>query len=343
MSILKLGIIGVGNFAVKRHIPEILRIKNKVELVSICRRDKKQLKKIGRLFKINSLYTNHLNMLKKEKLDLVLVSSPHNLHYRHAFDALNLNCHVIIEKPMTTTTAQAKKIINFSKIKNKKIISLYNPPFEPHLSKLKKIILDKKNFGKLEYANLTWLDYKSPFFGKASFIKDQISKIMPTNFRHNNKLSGGGILFDSGCHLIAEIIWILNKKPKSIFANFDNLKKELKLTINIEFKNSLFVSINIIGDSQYKSRRVESCYWGSKQTARLIGKPYQINLIDKNTNKNKLFKAFSLVKSPILEAIEHVEKNTKLQISAKQSQLVVSIIEYAYKSAKTGKKEKIKY
>ena len=111
MSILKLGIIGVGNFAVKRHIPEILRIKNKVELVSICRRDKKQLKKIGRLFKLNSLYTNHLNMLKNEKLDLVLVSSPHNLHYRHAFDALNHNCHIIIEKPMTTTTAQAKKII----------------------------------------------------------------------------------------------------------------------------------------------------------------------------------------------------------------------------------------
>tara|TARA_B100000787_G_C16197519_1_gene302015 strand:+ start:2025 stop:3056 length:1032 start_codon:yes stop_codon:yes gene_type:complete len=343
MRPLRLGIIGAGNFVVKRHIPEILEIKDKIELACICRRDEKILKDIGKLFGIKSLYRNHLEMLKSEKLDLVLIASPHSLHYRHAIDALNFNCHVIIEKPMATSLEESKKMVIFAKKKKKKIIALYNPPFEGHIKTLKKIISDKKIFGKVEHVNLTWLDYKSPFFGKGQFLKSQLSKIMPSNFRKNNKLSAGGILFDSGCHLIAEIVWILKDKPNSIYANFDKLNKELRLSLSIEYKNLFFININIIGNSQFNSRRVESCYFGSKCTVKLTGKPYEISIIKKNSKKTNLIKNFLKVKTPILEAVDNIIRNKKLEISLDQSLSITSIIEHAYKSSKSGKKEKIKY
>jgi predicted dehydrogenase len=58
MSQIRLGIIGAGNFVYKRHIPEILESR-KVKLVSLCRRDIKQLKKIGKYSGFSSLYINH--------------------------------------------------------------------------------------------------------------------------------------------------------------------------------------------------------------------------------------------------------------------------------------------
>ena len=343
MKTLRLGIIGAGSFVVKRHIPEILKIKNQVKLVSICRRNKKKLNIISNLFKIDSFYSNHIEMLKNENLDLVLIASPHSLHYKHALDSLKFNCHVVIEKPMTTTLEESKKLIQFAKKKNKKIIPLLNPPFENHLYKLKKIILNKSKFGNLEHANLTWLDYKSPFFGKGIFTSSQISKIMPTNFRLNKRLSSGGILFDSGCHLIAEVIWILNKKPNSIYASMNDLNSELRLTITMIFKNSLFINLNIIGDSQFKNRRVESCYWGSKQVARMTGKPFRIDISGSNSDKIKTVKNFNNVNTPIKEAMNHINKNKKLEVTLDQSKTIISIIQSAYKSAKTGKKELIRY
>ena len=343
MKALRLGIIGVGNFVIKRHIPEIIEAKKKIKLVSICRRNVKSLIKIGEKFKISSLYTDYTEMLKKEKLDVILIASPHSLHFKHAIEALRYNCHVIIEKPMVTSANQAKKIIQVAKIKNKKIIPLYNPPYESHMSELKKLVSDKKRFGKIEHINLTWLDYKSSFFGKGSFIESQISEIMPTNFRLDKNLSAGGILFDSGCHLIAELIWIIKKKPKAIFANFDNLNTELRLTLSIEFENLFFANINIVGDSKFKIRRLESCYWGEKQTVRLTGKPYQINIFEKNNNNTKIVKKFKKLDTPILESIKHIKKNKKLEISLNQSLNIISIIEHAYKSAKSKKKETINY
>lgn len=343
MKALKLGIIGAGSFVIKRHIPEIIKEKKKIKLVSICRRNVKNLDKIGKKFKIKSLYTNHIEMLKREKLDVVLIASPHTLHYQHAVDVLKYNCHVIIEKPIATSVNDVKKIINLSIKKNKKVIPIYNPPYESHMMELKKLISNKKKFGKIEHVNLTWLDYKSPFFGKGPFIKSQISEIMPTNFRLNKNLSAGGILFDSGCHLIAELIWIINKKPKTIFANFDNLKTELRLSLSIEFNNLLFANINIIGDSNFKTRRLESCYWGEKQTIRLIGKPYTINVYNNKIKKVENIKKFKKLKTPIIESINHIKKNKKLEITLNQSLYIIAIIKHAYKSAKSKKKEIINY
>ena len=343
MSILRLGIIGVGNFAVKRHIPEILKINQKVKLVSICRRNLKNLKYIGELFKIKSLYTNHIEMLKSEKLDLVLIASSHSLHFQHTMDALSFNCHVVIEKPMTTSLKTSKKLIQYAKKKRRKIIPLYNPPFENHISVLKKIVSQKSSFGELEHANITWLDYKSPFFGKGKYLKSQIMDVMPTNFRLKKNLSAGGILFDSGCHLVAELIWILNKKPDYIISNFFKLDREINLSIIIIFKNSLRVTLSIIGASKFKSRRVESCYWGTKKTVRMTGKPYQKEIFNKHNKIIKTVKNFSRTQTPINEAVNHIKENKKLSISIDHSKIIISTIEAAYMSAKLGKKITVKY
>ena len=54
-------------------------------------------------------------------------------------------------------------------------------------------------------------------------------------------------------------------------------------------------------------------------------------------------KKFKKLDTPILESIKHIKKNKKLEISLNQSLNIISIIEHAYKSAKSKKKETINY
>lgn len=52
-------------------------------------------------------FADHREMLASVDLDGVVVASPHGLHFRHATDALDAGCHVLVYKPMVTTSADA--------------------------------------------------------------------------------------------------------------------------------------------------------------------------------------------------------------------------------------------
>ena len=191
----------------------------------------------------------------------------------------------------------------------------------------------------MSWVSISWSDNKSAFFGKTPYPKEYNPIVMPTNFRNNRKLSGGGILFDSGCHIIAEVLWLVGKKPISVYADIDDQKSELRAAIILEFKNSIFVEIIIIGDTAHKERRLESSYYGSKQTVKLTGRPYKIELL-MNNNKDKInIKKFKRIDTPIQEFSSYILGiKKKLSFTIEESILVTKIIEASYKSASKRKK-----
>ena len=50
-------------------------------------------------------------MLDQVPMDGVVISSPHVLHYEHAVASLARGCHVLVEKPLTTTAADARDLM----------------------------------------------------------------------------------------------------------------------------------------------------------------------------------------------------------------------------------------
>ena len=194
MKKLKLGIIGAGSFFLKRYFEEISNEK-RVKLVSLCRTDKDNLNKIGKLVGVKKLYSNANEMLIKENLDFVLITSPHSKHFTHIKMALNNNIHVLIEKPLIVDEDEKKKIKIINKKTKKKIISIYNPPYESHFHQLKKLIYNK-SFGNIKYVNIFWSDNKKDIYNN-KIIKS--NSIQSKNFRFKNNITDGSILFDSTC------------------------------------------------------------------------------------------------------------------------------------------------
>ncbi len=105
----RIGVVGIGWWATFNHIPTI-QAGAEAEIVAICDLDASRLELAGDKFGIAGRYTDLEEMLAKENLDGVMISTPHVAHTGPAVVALEAGCHVLVEKPMATTAADGRAI-----------------------------------------------------------------------------------------------------------------------------------------------------------------------------------------------------------------------------------------
>ena len=80
---IRIGVIGIGWWAVKNHIP-MLQALPEVEVTAICGLGQEKLKSVPERFGIRFGTEDYRELLSSDRLDGVVVSSPHRFHYEHA-------------------------------------------------------------------------------------------------------------------------------------------------------------------------------------------------------------------------------------------------------------------
>ena len=172
--------------------------------------------------------------LADKTIDLVIVTSPNIYHYEHAKLCLFAKKHVIVEKPITNTSAEALELAAIAKEKNLVLSTFHNRRWDGDFLTVQKI-LKKKYLGEV-------LDYEVHF--------DRYIPDLPNNWRFKN-LPGSGVLFDLGSHLIDQAIFLFGK-PIGVWARIYTRRKnsnaddtfDLKLIypeINVTLKGGVFV------------------------------------------------------------------------------------------------------
>jgi predicted dehydrogenase len=108
---LKIGIIGCGGMA-SGHLDGLLKAKDamNIEVAAVCdvygkRRDNFAQRSGGKPFK------NYKELLGDKSIDYVLIATPEHWHAQITLDALDAGKHVYVEKPMTHTIEEAKKVV----------------------------------------------------------------------------------------------------------------------------------------------------------------------------------------------------------------------------------------
>src|ERR1700733_3764971 len=110
---IKCGVIGAGWWATYAHIPALLT-HPAAELVAIQKRDSARARKVADDFGVPAACMSVEDLLAIEGLQAVVVSSSPNRHYDDAYAALTLGKHVLIEKPMTMTAAEAAQLVDLA-------------------------------------------------------------------------------------------------------------------------------------------------------------------------------------------------------------------------------------
>ncbi|MBT8172296.1 Gfo/Idh/MocA family oxidoreductase [Candidatus Bathyarchaeota archaeon] len=124
---MNVGIIGCG-FISGIHINAWKDADQRV--VAVCDLNKKVAKQFSKDWNIPSYYTDFSEMLKKENLFAVSVCVPPKFHASVAIEALEANCNVVVEKPFTENTEDAKKILDTLKKTKGKMTIIHSQLFE---------------------------------------------------------------------------------------------------------------------------------------------------------------------------------------------------------------------
>src|SRR5579859_510949 len=118
---VRCGVIGSGWWGTYAHIPALMEHPD-ADLEAIQTYGKPEALKVAHDFGIPRAYSSWEELLAKEDLDAVVVSSTPNLHYEQARAALEKGLHVLVEKPMTFTAAQAHELVSIAEQKGKQIL-----------------------------------------------------------------------------------------------------------------------------------------------------------------------------------------------------------------------------
>ncbi len=199
---LKIGIVGCGGIANGKHLPALSHIKE-VELVAFCDIIVERAEKAAKEYGVQNarVYKDYKEMLEKETLDIVHVLTPNREHAPISIDAMEAGCHVMCEKPMAKSYADAKAMLDAHKRTGKKLTIGYQNRFRPDSQYLKRAC-ERGDLGDIYYA-------------KAHAIR---RRAVPTwGVFLNEEEQGGGPLIDIGTHALDLTLWCMdNYKPKSV-------------------------------------------------------------------------------------------------------------------------------
>ncbi|MCY4461038.1 MAG: Gfo/Idh/MocA family oxidoreductase [Albidovulum sp.] len=117
----RIGVIGTGWWATTTHIPVALA-NPKAEVVAVADLDSARLDTVCGKFGIQARYTDFRRMLAEQDLDGVVVATPHTEHAKVAIPSLEAGCHAMVEKPMATSGADARAIVDAAAAAGKQVM-----------------------------------------------------------------------------------------------------------------------------------------------------------------------------------------------------------------------------
>jgi predicted dehydrogenase len=133
---LKIGVIGVGNMG--QHHTRVLSLLKDVELVGIADVNVEKGLDVASKYRVH-FFENYLEMLPN--VDAVCIAAPTRLHHQVGLECLNAGVHVLIEKPIAASIAEAESLVNAAADTNCILqvghIERFNPAFQ-ELSKVLK-------------------------------------------------------------------------------------------------------------------------------------------------------------------------------------------------------------
>ena len=124
MEQIRIGVIGLGTMG--SQYVKIFSAHPLAEVVAVSSLQEQQIEKMRSLYGIAHGYLDYRKMLERPNLDAVVVATPDAQHYEPTRAVLESGRHALVEKPFTTSTAEADDLIRISRQAGKMIQVAFN-------------------------------------------------------------------------------------------------------------------------------------------------------------------------------------------------------------------------
>jgi predicted dehydrogenase len=236
MDRVRVGIVGSA-FSSNIHAEAFQEVPEAV-LVAACSPNKAHVEEFARKWNIPATEKDFRKLVERKDVDAVVVGVPNDVHRPVVEAAAKAGKHVILEKPIAHTLADADAMVAACKKHKVKLMYAETICFSPKYVRAKKLV-------------------ESGAIGKLYMAKQGEKHSGPhSDWFYDVQRSGGGSIMDMGCHGIEWARWMYGKpKPKSVLAHCQRVlhtqrtKGEDNSVIIVEFEGG---GIAVIEDSWAK-------------------------------------------------------------------------------------------
>lgn len=190
MAKLRAGFIGAGSWATMAHLPAISQ-RDEVEIVAICRKGDDLLKKLANQYKAKVASEDYRDVID-QNLDIIVVSSPSGFHHEHSKAALNSGAHVLCEKPMTITSADAWDLVDTAKKNDRELLLSFGWNYQKMIQDMY-LQLRKRGIGQLESISIQMASQTRELLSNTGSYPDASPDQIPEPSTWTDpRISGGG-------------------------------------------------------------------------------------------------------------------------------------------------------
>lgn len=222
---LGIGIIGHG-FMGHEHEAMLTNFDG-IRVVGICDRDSNQLKDV----KDGILrYDSAEKMFENSEIQTVIIAANNNQHKELVMDAAKAGKDIICEKPVAMSVAELDEMIREAEKYRVRFTVHQQRRLDPDF-RTAKAIYDEKLLGNIYTIKSCLYGYNGNMHDWHVFLKE-----------------GGGMLYDWGVHLLDQMLWMIDGKVISVFADMRNvINKEVDDYFNIylKFDNGIGAQIEL--------------------------------------------------------------------------------------------------
>ena len=219
---LRMGVIGCGAIA-NAHLPA-QRALEEITTVAVCDINEQAARERAEEFEVESVYRDYHDLLADDHVDAVAILLPHHLHRDCALAAAQAGKHILCEKPMAISLAEADEMIAAADSAHVVLMIAQILRFRPANLRARELIRDGaigqvKNVIRRRYG-------KSGDPGRDWALKPEEA--------------GGWVLYGYGSHEIDMILWLNDAEAREVYAqgqrnnpswdDYDEISIEMRLS-----------------------------------------------------------------------------------------------------------------
>ena len=231
MERIKVGVIGTGYWG-RKIVDEYTKIEG-ADLLGISDLEQENIDFCSERYGVRKAYPDYRELLAQDGLKAVNVCTPNSTHYEICMEALERDKHVLVEKPITMTSAEGGKLVKTAQERGLTLSVGHIFRFNNALAKVRELI-GERYFGRLFLMEMTWTNLE-----KSWPDRDVLMDLAPHMFDIQNYLLGkwptevsaSGVpsrrekgeetayvvsTFDDGLMAMANISWLVPRKTRQI-------------------------------------------------------------------------------------------------------------------------------
>lgn len=232
-----IGIIGAGNFAAMTMLPALKRAK--ATLISIASAKGVSGTALAKKYSVAKSTTDYRQVIDDPEVNLVMITTRHDLHAKMVIECLKNKKHVFVEKPLALNEEELDEIIN-SYDGSTTLTVGFNRRFSPHIQKMKQLL------GAAPMNVIATMN---------------AGNIPPNVWVHDMKVGGGRIIGEA-CHYIDLIGFLTGSRVKAVCMNAmggNPAENTDNASLLLKYENGSTGVINYFsnGSKAYSKERVE--------------------------------------------------------------------------------------